>query len=83
MGRIKNIQERLSSLQPTYMEIIDDTMLHLNHQNVKVDIETHIRLKISSNMLQGKSRIIQHRIIHNLLKDEFESGLHALSILVL
>ena len=83
MGRIENIQERLSSLQPTYMEIIDDTISHLNHQGVKGGTETHIKLKISSNMLQGKSRVTQHRIINNLLKDEFESGLHALSILVL
>ncbi|KJV78286.1 bolA-like family protein [Rickettsia rhipicephali str. Ect] len=40
-------------------------------------------MRISAETLQGKSLIANHRTINNLLADEFNSGLHALSIEVL
>ena len=36
--------------------------------------------KVAAKELDDLSMIKQHRIINNILKDEFDNGLHALSI---
>ena len=46
-------------------------------------IHSHIKIRIAAETLQGKSLIVSHRTINNLLADEFNSGLHALSIEVI
>jgi BolA protein len=83
MRRIDRIKEKLLSLNPAYIEVIDDSIIHSNHSGIKENTETHMRIIISTNMFQGKSLITQHRTINHLLQDEFKSGLHALSIRVL
>ena len=80
MNRIERITEKLSVLTPHFYEIIDESHKHANHYD---GIESHIKIKISAKILQGKSLIANHRIINNLLADEFSSGLHALSIEVI
>ncbi len=41
--------------------------------------ETHFKILVVSDEFSGKSRIDRQRIINDLLKSEFESGLHALT----
>ena len=43
----------------------------------------HIKIckwKIISKKFKGKSRIERHRIVNNILEDEFKKGLHALTL---
>jgi BolA-like protein 1 len=42
--------------------------------------ETHFRIEIVSDIFEGKTLIQRHRLVQDLLKDEFSSGLHALSL---
>ncbi|WP_347938567.1 BolA family protein [Rickettsia oklahomensis] len=80
MNRIERIQKKLSVLKPDFQEIIDESYKHTSHYD---GIQSHIKIRISAKILQGKSLIANHRTINNLLADEFNNGLHALSIEVL
>jgi len=84
MNRIDRITEKLKVLKPHFCKIIDESYKHANHYDGHYGgIESHIKIKISAEILQGKSLVANHRTINNLLADEFQSGLHALSIEVL
>ena len=45
-----------------------------------VDDEDHYQVEIVSNMFKGKSRLEQHKIVHEALDQCLGSQLHALSI---
>ncbi|WP_395477616.1 BolA family protein [Rickettsia endosymbiont of Pantilius tunicatus] len=77
MSRIDRITKSLSVLKPHFCEIIDESHKHASHYD---GIQSHIKIKISAEVLQGKSLIVNHRTINRLLADEFQNGLHALSL---
>ncbi|GAU36449.1 hypothetical protein TSUD_19840 [Trifolium subterraneum] len=81
-GRGKRIKEKLEKeLHPTELEVEDVSYQHAGHAGVRgSNGETHFNVKVVSEEFQGKSLVKRHRLIYNLLQDELESGLHALSI---
>ena len=82
MNRIeKNILYKLEKeLNPTLIEIKDESHLHANHNPSAKEGGTHFKIKIVSKKFKGKSRIERHRIVNNILEDEFKKGLHALTL---
>ena len=50
-----------------------------NHA-VSAGAETHFKLLIIEKEFAEKSRVERSRLVHNLFANEFNSGLHALSI---
>ena len=83
MNRINRIKSKLAVLNPRILKITDESVKHIGHfGNNSNQNETHLNLEISSSELEGKTKIQQHRLINNLLQDEFNNGLHALSIIV-
>ena len=42
--------------------------------------ETHFRVEIVADVFAGQSRVARQRQVYALLADEFDAGLHALSI---
>ena len=78
MTRIVRIKNKLDVLKPHHCKIIDASAAHAAHTGGTV--ESHFRVEIASEALLGKSLLRQHKIINKLLEDEFNSGLHALSI---
>lgn len=89
MNRYNRIKDKLGVLSPHYLEIINQSDLHKNHvtrykNDLDVEtLETHFHIKISSELLSNKTIIKKHALINKILKEEFESGLHALSIEVI
>jgi stress-induced morphogen len=81
-GRGKRIKEKLEKeLHPIELEVEDVSYQHAGHAGVRgSNGETHFNVKVVSEEFQGKSLVKRHRLIYNLLQDELESGLHALSI---
>ena len=79
--RSMRIKQKLGILNAHYLEIIDQSYLHAGHMDADSS-ETHFYIKISADILKGKPRIKQHTLINKLLDDEFNNGLHALSIKV-
>eukprot|EP00890_Picochlorum_soloecismus_P006822 jgi/Picsp_1/965/NSC_04449-R1_protein len=71
------------ALQPSAFSIVNDSRKHAGHSgnpDGRPDAETHFNLVVESEMFRGKSLVQQHRMIYDLLKEEFELGLHALAL---
>uniref|UniRef100_A0A6N2KYF7 Fe-S metabolism associated domain-containing protein n=1 Tax=Salix viminalis TaxID=40686 RepID=A0A6N2KYF7_SALVM len=76
------IREKLErELSPVELEVEDISYQHAGHAGVRgSNGETHFNVKVVSKEFEGKSLVKRHRLIYNLLQDELQSGLHALSI---
>ncbi|KAG2263130.1 hypothetical protein Bca52824_070209 [Brassica carinata] len=79
------IRERLEKeLNPVVeLEVEDVSHQHAGHAAVRgssADGETHFNLRVVSDAFKGKSLVKRHRMVYDLLQEELESGLHALSI---
>jgi len=83
MTRTDRIKEKLMVLKPQYLEVIDETPKHAGHLGNDDSLETHLVIKIRAGSLNDLSRIKQHQTINDLIADEFEDGLHALSIKII
>lgn len=82
-GRRERIREKLErELSPVELEVEDVSHLHAGHAGVRGNTggETHFNLKVVSKEFEGKSMVKRHRLVYDLLREELESGLHALSI---
>ncbi|CAN8321915.1 unnamed protein product [Cochlearia groenlandica] len=70
-------------LEPLELVIEDVSHQHAGHAGMKgrgIDEETHFNVKIVSKGFQGMNLVKRHRLVYDLLKEELDSGLHALSI---
>ncbi len=76
--RIKALLIR--ELQPSRLELLDESGRHIGHAGARPEGETHFALIIASHKLSGLSRVEQHRMIYDLLASELKSGLHAITI---
>lgn len=79
MNRLERIESILRSLKPQYLEVIDETYLHKGHGEATDAEYTHIKITIS-DIYRENMLVQKHRKIKNLLKKEFESGLHSVTI---
>lgn len=78
------------ALQPSELIIIDDSRRHARHvermavaDKVKApgrEGQTHYKIEIVSTKFDGLERLARHRLVQELLKKEFETGLHALTL---
>jgi BolA protein len=62
------------------LEIQDDSARHSGHAGAAPGGETHFTVTIVSDAFSSLSRVARSRAVHAALKDEFEAGLHALSL---
>lgn len=81
-SRGKRIREKLEKeLDPVDLQVEDISYQHSGHAGVRgSDGETHFNVKVVSKEFQGKSLVKRHRLIYDLLQEELQTGLHALSI---
>ncbi|KAJ4913255.1 hypothetical protein Rs2_07876 [Raphanus sativus] len=86
-NRGMRIREKLEKeLSPVELEVEDVSYQHAGHAAVRgsagagADGETHFNLRVVSDAFQGKSLVKRHRMVYDLLQEELQSGLHALSI---
>lgn len=84
---MKNRQNRIhsaltASLTPDLLEVEDESHRHAGHAGASPAGETHYSIKVWSKSFDDMNRIEIHRKINEILKSEFENGLHALSIKV-
>ena len=82
-NRSARIKERLEkALVPVELNVEDVSYQHAGHAAVRGsgDGETHFNLKIVSKEFEGKSLVKRHRLVYDILQEELQTGLHALSI---
>lgn len=76
MSRYQRIQQLLSTqLTPSILLIEDESYKHS-----RPGVETHFKVIVVSTQFNLLSRIQRHRLVQKILANEFESGLHALSL---
>jgi len=81
MNRKQRIDKILSvKFNDFLLEIIDNSNLHKGHNNFTGNDETHIKIILTKKNKIFINRLNIHRMINNLLEDEFKSGLHSLEI---
>lgn len=77
----QRIQQKLTSaLNPTYLIIEDQSAQHAGHAGSHPAGETHFAITIASAQFLGKSKVAQHRIVYEILAEELNEHVHALSL---
>ena len=72
-----NIETKITNaLRPEYLEVVNESHMH----NVPPDSESHFKVTVVSTEFDGKMLVARHRILNQLLKDELEGPVHALSL---
>ena len=77
----ENILKKIENeLRPSFIEVIDESHLHANHNPDAKNGGTHFKIKVISSFFKGKSKVEKHRIMHRILDYELKNGLHALPL---
>lgn len=81
MSLTDQIKQKLTeALKPEYMELINNSHKHVGHAGHDGSGESHYQLIVVSYIFENCSKIQRHRMINNVIEDEFRAGLHAFSI---
>jgi BolA family transcriptional regulator, general stress-responsive regulator len=67
-------------LQPTRLDVINESELHAGHRSSPGTGESHFRLLIVSPAFIGLSRVARHRLVNTLLAAELAGSVHALAL---
>jgi BolA family transcriptional regulator, general stress-responsive regulator len=75
------IREKLvQALQPTRLDIINESHLHAGHRDAPGTGESHFRVLVVSPAFTGRSRLERHRLVNEALAAELKAPVHALAI---
>ncbi|WP_438751978.1 BolA family protein [Pararhizobium sp. O133] len=82
MSLQSRIETKLNAaFSPERLVVINESHLHAGHHpDMNGTGETHMRIRIVSSAFIGMGRVARHRAINDLLKAEFDEGLHALAV---
>jgi BolA protein len=73
-------EKLLVALEPTRLDIVNESELHAGHRSAPGTGESHFRILIVSPKFSGASRIERHRMVNAALADELEGRIHALAL---
>ena len=73
-------QALMIGLEPTRLDIVNESELHAGHRSSPGTGESHFRLLVVSPLFSGKSRVERHRMVNELIADEMKRGLHAMAL---
>jgi BolA protein len=66
------------ALQPTRLEVQDDSHLHAGHAGAREG--RHFTVRIVSPAFNGLSRVARHRLVYHALSTLIPQGIHALAL---
>ena len=73
------MQVRLAQLQPTRLQVLDESEDHRGHGGWREGGQTHFRIRMSAPRFVGMSRLQRHRLVHKTLGD-IVPRIHALAL---
>jgi BolA family transcriptional regulator, general stress-responsive regulator len=77
MSRKDRIEHQLiTEFSPLSLSIEDESKNH----HVPENAQTHFKIIMASAHFANLTRVQRHRLINTLLKNEFDTGMHALSM---
>jgi BolA protein len=81
LSRAARIEAQLQArFTPFAFELSDESAKHAGHAGASPGGETHYRLRLVSAAFEGLSRVARQRLVYQALREEFDTGLHALSL---
>jgi len=72
----------IAALSPLSLEIVDESHKHTGHAGARPGGNSHFTVKIISQTFAPLSRLERHRLIHEILKEELNGKIHALSLIL-
>lgn len=69
-----------AALQPTLLQVRDDSARHAGHAGARDGGESHFHVVAVSQRFAGLSRIDRQRLVHGVLAEELAGPVHALSL---
>jgi BolA protein len=69
-----------AAFSPRALEVVNESHLHAGHAGDDGSGESHWRVEIAADELDGKSRIAKHRAIYTALGPDVIGRIHALSL---
>jgi BolA protein len=72
-----SIEEKITAaLQPEFLEVANESHMH----NVPPGSESHFKVTVVTPEFNNKMLVARHRLLNNLLKEELDGPVHALSL---
>ncbi len=73
----QSIQTKIAaSLAPSHLEVVNESYMH----SVPPGSESHFRVVVVSDRFEGLPLVRRHQTVNRILEQEFEDGLHALTM---
>ncbi|MBC6441134.1 MAG: BolA family transcriptional regulator [Rhodospirillales bacterium] len=69
-----------TALDPTELEVIDESHLHAGHVGTRPEGESHFRIRVVSGAFESINRVARQRLIYKALAEEMQTDIHALTI---
>ena len=80
MNFFDKLKEKINNkINPENIILIDNSHLHSKHKSFDPQ-KFHLKLIIKSKKLKKMNKIMAHKEIYSILKDEMEKKIHALEI---
>lgn len=73
------IRQRLSTLEPEYLDLKDDSASHADHPGAAGG-GGHFELLLVAAAFRGHNAVRRHRMVYSLLADLMPQRIHALSL---
>jgi len=80
MNLAGEIQRRLAALEPSSLDLVDESAQHAGHVGAREGGGTHWRLAIVSPRFAGQSSVARHRMVYQALGELMHNPIHALAI---
>ena len=81
LNRKSKIEKMISDdITPYFFSVKDVSEEHRGHQSFKEDVESHFEIIIVAEKFYNKNKIERHRIVNKILKEEFLSDLHSVTL---
>lgn len=77
--RLDRLTQRLQALEPTRLDLEDDSHHHAGHAGA-ADGRGHFSVLIVSNRFAGLRQVQRHRLVYEAVGDLMVTDIHALSI---
>ena len=79
--RLQRIKARLTAgFDPVLLDVVYESAQHAGHAGAAAAGQTHYRITMISQRFAGQGRLVRSRAVHDVLAEEFHTGLHALTL---
>ena len=76
---LEQIRQRLGSLAPLKLELVDESHLHAGHAGAQGG-GGHYRLTIVAEIFRGRNTLARHRLVYDAVGNLMQGPVHALAI---